>query len=253
MGKLENAIAIVTGGAQGIGPETAAHLAAEGARVVLADIAPCDAAVETIRRAGGQVTAVRTDVTYPAQVAAMVDHCCRTFGDPDILINNAALASALDFKPIEAISSEEWTRVFDVNVRGVFECTKAVTPIMRRAGYGKIVNMGSGTFLKGMAGLPHYVASKGAVVGMTRSLARELGPHGIRVNCVSPGLVMTEQMRDHATMGTDAVMSAQIDGRSIPREQVPEDLAGAILFLCSRSSDFITGQTLVVDGGSFLH
>ncbi|EAQ02020.1 Short-chain dehydrogenase/reductase SDR [Pseudooceanicola batsensis HTCC2597] len=253
MKQLENRIAIVTGGAQGIGPVTGARLAAEGAKIVLADVAPCEKAVEAIRGTGGQATSVRVDVTDAAQVAEMVEHCRRTFGAPDILINNAALASALDFKPIEAISSEEWARVFDVNVRGVFECTKAVAPAMREGGYGTIVNMGSGTFLKGMAGLPHYVASKGAVVGMTRAFARELGSDGIRVNCVSPGLVMTEEMREHATMGSEAVASAQIGSRAIPREQVPEDLAGAIVFLCTGNSDFITGQTLVVDGGSFFH
>ena len=253
MGQLENRIAIVTGGAQGIGPITGARLAAEGARILLADIASCDDAVTMIRNAGGQVDSVQVDVTDSAQVANMVTTCERIFGAPDILINNAALTSSLEFKPIEAISSAEWSKVFDVNVRGMFECIKAVTPVMRKSGYGKIVNMGSGTFFKGMAHLPHYVASKGAVVGLTRSFARELGGYGIRLNCVSPGLVMTDQIRVHPTMGSDAVAQAQIQGRSIPREQVPEDLSGAILFLCSGQSDFITGQTIAVDGGSFMH
>ena len=141
----------------------------------------------------------------------------------------------------------------EVNVRGVFECIKAAVPYMREQEYGKIVNMGSGTFLKGAPLLPHYVASKGAIVGLTRSFARELGSYGIRVNCISPGLVMTDAMRGHAFMGNASVMQGQIESRAVKREQIPEDLAGAMIFLSSSQSDFISGQTLVVDGGSFMH
>jgi NAD(P)-dependent dehydrogenase (short-subunit alcohol dehydrogenase family) len=253
MGVLDGRAAVVTGAGQGIGSIFARRLIEEGASVVLSDLAPCTATLEAIGQCGGRAIDVTADVTDGASVTALMKVAAGAFGRLDILINNAAIASAIEFKPIHEISSEEWTRVMDVNVRGVFECIKAAVPYMREGGYGKIVNMGSGTFLRGMPLLPHYVASKGAVVGLTRSFARELGVYGIRVNCISPGLVMTEAMRGHAVMGSEDFMQSQIKGRAIGREQLPEDLAGAMVFLSSPQSDFITGQTLVVDGGSLMH
>lgn len=253
MTSLTGKTAVVTGAGQGIGATFALRLAAEGASVVAADIASCAATVEAIRQQGGHAIDVTTDVTDAKAVARLMQHAVSTYGRLDILINNAAVSSTLELKPIQEISSEEWTRVMEVNVRGVFECIKAAVPQMRAQDYGKIVNIGSGTFLKGAPLLPHYVASKGAVVGLTRSFARELGSYGIRVNCISPGLVMTDAMREHSFMGSAAVMQGQIESRAVKREQVPDDLAGAMIFLSSPQSDFISGQTLVVDGGSFMH
>jgi NAD(P)-dependent dehydrogenase (short-subunit alcohol dehydrogenase family) len=253
MSVLAGKTAVITGASQGIGAVFAQRLAAEGAAVVASDVKTSAAIVADINQRGGKAIDVIADVTDAGAVRALMQRAVETFGRLDILINNAAISSTLDLKPIDQISSEEWSRVMDVNVRGVFECIKAATPIMRKQQYGKIVNMGSGTFLKGAPLLPHYVASKGAVVGLTRSFARELGTSGIRINCISPGLVMTDIMRGHAYMGSEAIMQSQIESRAIKREQVPEDLAGAMIFLASPQSDFISGQTLVVDGGSFMH
>jgi NAD(P)-dependent dehydrogenase (short-subunit alcohol dehydrogenase family) len=253
MSSLEGKTAVVTGASQGIGATFALRLAAEGASVVASDVASCAKTVEEIRQRGGRAIDVTADVTDAKGVATLMQDAVISYGRLDILINNAALASAIELKPIHEISSEEWTRVMEVNVRGVFECIKAAVPYMREQEYGKIVNMGSGTFLKGAPLLPHYVASKGAIVGLTRSFARELGSYGIRVNCISPGLVMTDAMRGHAFMGNASVMQGQIESRAVKREQIPEDLAGAMIFLSSSQSDFISGQTLVVDGGSFMH
>lgn len=253
MSSLEGKTAVVTGASQGIGATFALRLAAEGASVVASDVASCAKTVEEIRQRGGRAIDVTADVTDATAVVKLMQDAVTSYGRLDILINNAALASTIELKPIQDISSEEWTRVMEVNVRGVFECIKAAVPHMRKHEYGKIVNMGSGTFLKGAPLLPHYVASKGAIVGLTRSFARELGSYGIRVNCISPGLVMTDAMRGHAFMGSTSVMQSQIESRAVKREQVPEDLAGAMIFLSSSQSDFISGQTLVVDGGSFMH
>lgn len=253
MSSLEGKVAVITGAGQGIGAVFAERLAAEGAFLVLADIVPCERVAQHIERIGGRAIAVTADVTNEASVVSLMDAAIRSFGGLDILINNAAIASALEMKPIHQISSLEWTQVMDVNARGVFECIKAAVPHMRKKKYGKIVNMGSGTFLKGTPMMPHYVASKGAVVGLTRSLARELGAFGIRVNCISPGFVMTDEMRGHPFMGSEEFTQGQINSRAIGREQIPGDLAGAMIFLSSAQSDFISGQTLVVDGGSFMH
>lgn len=253
MNSLAGKVAVVTGASRGIGATFALRLAAEGASVVASDIASCTGITDQIQQKGGRAIGMTADVTDGKAVARLMQEAVSTYGSLDILINNAALASALELKPIEDISSEEWTRVMEVNVRGVFECIKAAVPQMRAQNYGKIVNMGSGTFLKGAPLLPHYVASKGAVVGLTRSFARELGSYGIRVNCISPGLVMTDAMRGHSFMGDPAVMQSQIESRAVKREQIPDDLAGAMIFLSSPQSDFISGQTLVVDGGSFMH
>lgn len=253
MGALDGRVAVVTGAHQGIGAIFARRLAAEGASVVASDIGDCADTVASIKATGAPSIAIRADVTDASSVVDLMAQTTRTFGKLDILVNNAALSSVLRMKPIDEISSEEWSRVFDVNVRGMFECIKAAAPHMRERGYGKIVNMGSGTFLKGMPNLPHYVASKGAVIGLTRSFARELGRDGIRLNCISPGLVMTEEMRSHPFLGREDVMQSHIESRAVPREEVPDDLAGALVFLSSAQSDFISGQTLVVDGGSFMH
>jgi NAD(P)-dependent dehydrogenase (short-subunit alcohol dehydrogenase family) len=248
--RLQDRVAIVTGAAQGIGAEYARALAAEGAAVVVTDVLDAAPVAAEITAQSGLALALHCDVTDPASVKAMVDAAVQRFGRLDILVNNAALFGTVARKRFEDISSEEWDRMMAVNVRGVFECTKAVAPIMRGQKYGKIVNIASGTVFKGQTMLLHYVTSKGAIVAMTRSLARELGDDGVRVNTLAPGLVMSENVR--ARWGAGKVQST-VNTRAIKRELTPEDMCGTLIYLCSAESDFVTGQVLVVDGGAVMH
>jgi NAD(P)-dependent dehydrogenase (short-subunit alcohol dehydrogenase family) len=242
----------VTGGAEGIGVTYAKALAAEGAKVCIADIRPFDAVVSAIKAAGGEAIGQNCDVADAAQVAAMVKATIDAFGRVDVLVNNAAVFARLpNVKHFEHLSRDEWDLAFNVNVRGVFECTKAVLPQMRKQGSGKVINVASGTAFKGTAGMLHYVASKGAVVSMTRSLANELGHDNITCNCIAPGLVMTDAIL--AQSGIDHIRSGAIETRFLKRQQKPEDLAGTLVYLAGSDSDFVTGQIIVVDGGSALH
>ncbi|HUB94943.1 MAG TPA: SDR family oxidoreductase [Stellaceae bacterium] len=251
MARLDGTAAIVTGAAQGIGATYARALAAEGARVSLCDIESPSAVVEEIRAAGGQAIGRVCDVTDAQAVAAMVRATDEAFGGVQVLVNNAALFGKIPMKPFFEISSEEWDRVMSVNTRGPFECVKAVLPVMRRQHYGKIINISSGTVFKGTPMMLHYVTSKGAVVGMTRALARELGEDGICVNALAPGLTLSEVVKGRNDYG--AMRTANVATRSLKREEEPKDLVGALLFLASRDSDFMTGQTMLVDGGSAMH
>ena len=174
-----------------------------------------------------------------------------SFGGIDILVNNAGLFADLGKKPFREISGEEWDRVMAVNVRGSFECAKAVVPAMIERGRGKIVNIASGTVFKGFPNMLHYVASKGAVVAMTRSLARELGVHNIGVNAIAPGLTMSEAVAVNPEW-TGAAGAGTVASRALQREQVPADIVGTMVYLCSADSDFVTGQTISVDGGSVM-
>jgi NAD(P)-dependent dehydrogenase (short-subunit alcohol dehydrogenase family) len=248
---LDGKVALVTGAAQGIGAAYAKALAAKGAAVCVSDVIETSQVVSVIHQAGGRALGVVADVTDPAAIEAMVAKAAETFGSVDILVNNAAMFGKLDLKPFAQIGSAEFDAVMKVNVRGTFECCKAVMPHMRRQRYGKIVNVASGTVFKGTPMLLHYVASKGAVVALTRALAREVGEDGIRVNCIAPGLTMSENVRENPTWA-DGV-KANIASRCLKREEEPEDLVGTVVFLCSPESDFMTGQTLVVDGGSAMH
>ena len=248
MGRLSGKVAIVTGAAQGIGAAYAKGLAAEGAKVSLCDILPFEGIVAQIKASGGEVIAQHCDITDVASVASLVAATDAAFGGVHILINNAALFSKLPLKPFTDISSEEWDLMMKVNTRGVFECVKAVTPIMRRQKYGKIVNITSSGVMKGMPMLLHYVASKAAVIGMTRSLARELGSDGICVNVLAPGLTLSEDVKANDAYATSRQLN--VASRALKREQEPEDLVGTVIYLSSPESDFMTGQTLLVDGGS---
>lgn len=251
IGRLGGRAAIVTGAARGIGAAYARGLAAEGARVSLCDISDPSSIVEEIRRAGGEAIGAIADVTSVADVGAVVAATERAYGGVHVLINNAGVFATLRRRKFYEIPSEEWDWVMSVNARGSFEFAKAVTPVMRRQKYGKIVNIASGTLFKGSTGMMHYVASKGAIVAMTRVMARELGADNICVNCVAPGLTSSD-----GVLGNDdhrAGIPVTAATRCFPREQTPDDLVGAVVFLASGESDFITGQTLVVDGGSFLH
>ena len=253
MGRLDGRVAIITGAAQGIGAAYAKALAGEGARVALSDIQDAGAVAREIEATyqGAETLALHTDVSDESQVNAMVAETVERFGKLDILISNAALFASVSHKPFLDIQVEEWDRVMAVNVRGPWLCAKAAVPEMRKNGYGKIVNIASGTLFKGAPNFLHYVTSKGAILAMSRSMSREVGGDGICVNTLAPGLTMSEGVleSDEYLAGRDANMAS----RALKRYQEPEDLTGAMLFLVSSDSDFMTGQCMGVDGGSVNH
>jgi NAD(P)-dependent dehydrogenase (short-subunit alcohol dehydrogenase family) len=249
--RLKDKVAIVTGGARGIGAAFCEGLAEAGARIVVADVLDGNAVAERIAERQAKAIYVRADVTSKQSVEKLVDDTVREFGTVDILVNNAALFADLHVKPFNEISEEEWDRVMAVNVRGPFQCAKAVAPVMMEKRKGRIVNLASGTAFKGTPNLLHYVASKGAVVSMTRSLARELGPYNICVNAIAPGLTMSEAVAVHPDW-TGKASAASIAARAIQRDQVPADLLSTLIYLCSDDSDFVTGQTISVDGGALM-
>jgi NAD(P)-dependent dehydrogenase (short-subunit alcohol dehydrogenase family) len=238
VGTLDGKVAIVTGGAQGIGLAIADALSAEGAEVVIADLNPPD---------GG----IRADVSSEEDVARMVDEVARR-GRIDILVNNAGLYASLAMRPFTEIPLEEWRQVMDVNVASMFLTCRAVVPVMRAQGGGKIVNISSGTPFRGVPFLLHYVTSKGAIVALTRALAKELGKDGIHVNCVAPGFTMSDGVKANPEV-VEKLRDASVAARTLQRDQVPEDVAGAVVFLCTPAADFITGQTMVIDGGQYFH
>ncbi|TAL76893.1 MAG: 3-oxoacyl-ACP reductase FabG [Burkholderiaceae bacterium] len=250
--RLQDRVAIVTGAAQGIGAEYAHALASQGAAVVVADVLGAASVVQAITKNGGKALAIHCDVTDSESVQAMVSATLKQFGKLDILVNNAALFGNISRKPFDQIESAEWDRMMAVNVRGAFECVKAVAPAMRSQHYGKIINIASGTVFKGSPMLLHYVTSKGAIVAMSRSLARELGNDGIRVNTLAPGLVMSENVLKNPDWSA-ATSQKTVNTRAIKRDSTPQDLRGTLIYLCSTDSDFVTGQVLVVDGGAVMH
>lgn len=249
MNRLPGTVAIVTGAGQGIGKAYALGLAAAGAKLGLLDLFNPAAVADEIRSRGGQAISRAADVTSSAAVTELVAATEREFGSVHVLVNNAAVYTALEKKPLSEISSDEWDRVMAINTRGPFECVKAVLPIMRRQRYGKIINIGSSTVYGSTTNLLHYVSSKGAIVAMTRALARELGEDGICVNCIEPGFTESETALARGKQTRDVVLA----GRCFKRAETPEDLVGTVVFLASAESDFITGQTIVVDGGFFMH
>jgi NAD(P)-dependent dehydrogenase (short-subunit alcohol dehydrogenase family) len=248
MARLTDRVIIVTGAGQGIGKVYAHGLAAEGAKLVLTDVYDPAPVASELAKAGTEVISCAADVTSADAVRAMVDAAVKRFGTVHGLVNNAAMFTTLKRQPFYEIASDEWDRVMQVNTSGSFECAKAVTPIMRKQQYGKIVNIASGTLFKGSTGLMHYVASKGAVVAMTRVMARELGADNVCVNAIAPGFTESEMAGEMAKSSGPTVAS-----RCFQRVQTPEDITGTLVYLCSAESDFVTGQTIVVDGGSVLH
>jgi 3-oxoacyl-[acyl-carrier protein] reductase len=248
MSDVRDRVVIVTGAGQGLGRAYARRFAAAGALPVVADVnePKARAVADEIARDGGRALAVPTDVTSPESVDRMVAATLAEFGRLDVLVNNAALSSVLGRRPFHEIPVEEWRRVLDVNVTGSFLCARAVVPAMRAAGWGRIVNISSSTVLIGRVHIAHYVTSKAAVIGLTRTMARELGPLGITVNVVLPGLTRTEvEYPGWTEQGIAMIKGLQ----SIPRLETPDDLADVLLFLASDASRFITGQSIVVDGG----
>jgi NAD(P)-dependent dehydrogenase (short-subunit alcohol dehydrogenase family) len=252
MSRLKDRVAIVTGAAQGIGATYARALAAEGAKVVVADILDGSKVARELEASGGKAMAVDVDVSDEASAQAMTDAVVEHFGRIDILVNNAAVYASLRLKPFTDIDVAEWDKVMAVNVRGPFVCAKAVVPVMRRQGYGRIVNISSGTPFKGTPNLLHYVTSKGAILAFTRALAREVGGDGICVNTLAPGLVLSEGVIENADL-KDKLTGPVIASRAIKRDQLPEDLVAPLLFLVSDDCAFMTGETVVVDGGSVMH
>lgn len=245
--ELEGQVAIVTGAARAIGRETAETLAARGAAVVSIDLLPADATVAAIEARGGRALAITGDVTDEISVARAVDSVLEAYGRVDVLVNNAGLFAGIERRPFWEIELDEWERVLEVNVRSVFLCSRQVAAPMRAAGSGRIVNIASNVVTWGMPNFMHYVASKAAVVGMTRAMARELGPSGIAVNAVAPGLVTTEITEQ--TM-PEEYRKQVAQGQCLQEAIVPPDIAEAVAYLAGPAARMVTGQTLLVNGGA---
>jgi NAD(P)-dependent dehydrogenase (short-subunit alcohol dehydrogenase family) len=245
---LDGKVAIVTGGAQGIGRAIADALAADGARIVIADLKGAEAAAASYADGVGLTVDVASEDDVARMAAETVERC----GAIDILVNNAGLYASLAMRPFEQIPVAQWRQVMDVNVLSMFLTCRAVVPQMRAQGSGRIVNISSGTPFRGVPFLLHYVTSKGAIVALTRALAKELGGDDVLVNCVAPGFTMSDGVHEHPEV-IEALQDVSVGARTIKRDQLPEDVVGAVAFLCGPGATFITGQTMVIDGGQYFH
>lgn len=243
---------IVTGAARGLGREYALQLGRRGASVVLADLNDCSESEALLTEEGISCLSIKVDVADEKSTQAMAQTTVERFGRIDVLVNNAALWADLKNTAFTDIDPGLWDKCMAVNVKGVWNCSKAVFSAMREAGGGSIINISSLAATYGMPYALHYTASKAAVIGITRGLAREVGRHWIRVNTVAPSLVLTEATSqffdDKLDKATDAIKA----GQSLKGNLTPQDVVGAVLFLASEDSRFITGQTLMVDGGTTL-
>ena len=245
---MQGKVAIVTGGAQGIGRAIVDALAADGARIVIADLQGAEQAAGDLPDGVG----LTVDVASEDDVARMAAETVQRCGAIDILVNNAGLYASLAMRPFEQIPVAEWRQVMDVNVLSMFLTCRAVVPQMRAQGGGRIVNISSGTPFRGVPFLLHYVTSKGAIVALTRALAKELGGDEVLVNCVAPGFTMSDGVHEHPEV-IEALQDVSVGARTLKRDQVPADIVGAVAFLCGPGSTFITGQTMVIDGGQYFH
>lgn len=252
--RLEGKVAVITGAGHGIGLAYAVRLASEGASVVIAELdsSAAEKAEAELKSQGYSALALPTNVVEQASLQGMTKAALDIYGRIDILVNNAAIFSTIPMSrsPFDEIEIEEWDAMMAVNVKGAWLASRAVSPIMKKQRSGKIINISSGTALKGSASRIHYVTSKAAIMGFTRTLARELGPYNVNVNCVAPGNTLSEIDPDESTL---AFRNSAANERAIKRTEKPEDLVGAVAFFASPDSDFITGQTLVVDGGAIMH
>lgn len=253
--RLKDKVAIITGSARGMGRVFALRFAREGARLTICDILDCKPVAKEIEAIGGEVLAMKTDVTSERETAEMAKKTADRFGRIDILVNNAAIIGGMevpDFvKPAEQLTAQDWDRILAVNIKGMFLCCKAVIPYMKKQGKGAIINIASTTAFTGMPFFLHYSTSKGGVVTMTRGLATTLGEFNINVNAVAPGLVMTETMQ---VSFTDEIVKQIVETKQlIKRNLQPEDVANAVVFLASDEASMITGQTLSVNAGEYLH
>jgi NAD(P)-dependent dehydrogenase (short-subunit alcohol dehydrogenase family) len=252
MTRLAGRVAIVTGGAKGIGRHYSLALAREGARVMVADIADGEEIARELAAAHGMNSAASrvADVSNESAVKELVAATMARFGKIDIVVNNAALFAPLQETKCTEIDAELWDRVMAVNLRGPFLMVKHVAPHMQAQGYGKIINIGSGTAYRGIPWMLHYVTSKGGITAFTRALAREFGEHGIRVNTLAPGFTLSDTVLAENPGHVRTARDRAIASRSLRRDETPQDLLGALVFLASAESDFITGQTIAVDGGN---
>jgi NAD(P)-dependent dehydrogenase (short-subunit alcohol dehydrogenase family) len=248
VGQLEGKVALVTGAAQGIGRAIADGLSAEGARIVVADLRGAGDAAAAYPGGVGLTVDVADEPAVERMVAETVDRC----GGIDVLVNNAGLYASLAMRPFTEIPLEEWRRVMDVNVASMFLTCRAAVPAMRDRGGGAIVNISSGTPFRGVPFLLHYVTSKGAIVAFTRALAKELGRDAIRVNCVAPGFTMSDGVKEQPAV-IEQLRDVSVAARTIQRDQVPEDVVGAVTYLAGPAASFVTGQTIVIDGGQYFH
>lgn len=250
--KLERRIALVTGAANGIGKAIATALGREGARILVADLENAESAAAELAATGIEALGLKVDITSEEDVARMARFAEEHFGGLDIVVNNAAIFSTLVPKPLEEIGAAEWRKVMDVNTLGTFLVTKAALPLLRKSSAARVVNLCSGVAFKGNPLYLHYVASKGAILSMTRALARELGVHNILVNGIAPGFTLSENVENNPAL-MQMVRGPSIAGRALARDMYPQDIVGAAVFFAGPDSAFITGQTLVIDGGSYFH
>ena len=246
--RLADRVVIVTGGAAGMGLAFASRLLSEGAAIVIADIKDSEPALNSLGHSD-RTLGLRTDVSQVDSVRSMIKTVFERFGRIDVLINNAAIFATLEPRPFDEIHEQDWDQLMAVNVKGVWNCAREATPVFRAQQSGRIINIASAVVGKGTALMLHYVASKGAVVAMTRALARELASIGVTVNAVAPGLILSDTVVANPAL-TAFQSSAVMQARSIKRDAYPEDVVGAVAFLASDDSAFMSGQTLIVDGGS---
>ena len=250
---LQGKVIVITGAARGIGREYARSFAAAGARIAAADISDCSATLALVEKAGGEAIGLKLDVGDANSALAMAQDTRRAFGRIDGLVNNAALYATLRGGHFDSIAEADWDAVMAINVKGIWNCCKAVVPFMRQSGGGSIVNISSLAATYGMPFGLHYTTSKAAVIGLTRGLARELGRDGIRVNALAPGTVLTDATREFFGQKFDKAVERIRTDQTIQRNLMPADLVGTVVWLLSDASAFVTGQTISVDGGTVMH